>query len=284
MKKTQTSTTAQGMAVIRAFESKKPIGERICYDPFAHEFVGLGYFLLESVFNAYAEWRSPGFIGFVVSRTRYIDDYLEMCLKSGTPQVVILGAGLDARAYRFDIFKGPVKLFEVDQPATQAAKIARVKKVFHEVPKYVSYVPIDFNEETLDKLMKSGYNRSLKTLFIWEGVIPYLKSEAVDATLAWVQSNSAPGSSIIFDFIRASALWGKHRREEVKLSQWTQRFTGEGILFAIENDQVDDFMTQRGFVAVVNAGAEDFNRLYFTGLNKNRPLADIYSIVHATVP
>ena len=43
-------------------------------------------------------------------------------------------------------------------------------------------------------------------------------------------------------------------------------------------------MTQRGFVAVVNAGAEDFNRLYFTGLNKNRPLADIYSIVHATVP
>jgi len=284
MKKKQSSTTAQGMAVIRAHESKRPSGKRICYDPFAQKFVGPGYFLLESAFNAYAEWRSPGLLGFVVTRTRYIDDYLEMCLKSAVSQVVILGAGLDSRAYRFDVFKGPVKAFEVDQPATQAAKIARVKKIFDGIPKYVTYVPIDFNEETLDKLVESGYDRSLKTLFIWEGVIAYLTPDAVDATLAWVHSNSASGSSIIFDFIHASALSGKHRREEVKLSQWTQHFTGEGIIFAIKNDQVNDFMTRRCFVSVLSAGAEDFKRLYFNGLNQNRPLADIYSIVHAMVP
>lgn len=272
------------MAVIRSLESKKPAGKRICYDPFAQKKVGPGYYLLESAFNAYAEWRSPGLIGFVVSRTRYIDDYLEKCLDSATKQVIILGAGLDSRAYRFAILKGPVKVFEVDQPATQTAKIDRVKKIFHEIPKHVTFIPLDFNEETLEKLVKCGYNRLLKTLFIWEGVIPYLHSEAVDAILAWVRSNSAQGSSIIFDFIHASALSGEHLREEVKLSQWSHRITGEGLIFGIEKDQIVGFMTQRGFTSVVNACAEDFKRLYFMGPNQNRPVADIYSIVHATVP
>ena len=284
MKNTQTSTTAQGMAAIRAVESNRPTGKRICYDPFAQKLINPWYFFMESAFNAYAEWRSPGLIGFVACRTRYIDDYLENCLNSATAQVVILGAGLDSRAYRFAPFKGPVKLFEVDQPATQAAKIARVKKIFHEVPKHVTYVPIDFNQETLDKLAGCGYSRSAKTLFIWEGVIPYLKPEAVDATLAWVRLNSASGSSLIFDYIYASAFSGKYRREEVKLSQRTHRFTGEALIFGIEKDQIVDFMTRRGFTSVVDACAEDFKQLYCTGLNQNRAIADIYSILHAAVP
>jgi methyltransferase (TIGR00027 family) len=134
MKKTQSSTTAQGMAVIRARESGKPVEERICYDPFARSFVRRGFFLLESLFNAYAEWRSPGLIGFVVARTRYIDDTLEKCLSNATTQVVILGAGLDSRAYRFKQFKWPVKLFEVDSTSTQAAKIAKVQQFFMKSP------------------------------------------------------------------------------------------------------------------------------------------------------
>lgn len=284
MKNTQTSTTAQGMAAIRAVETQKPAGKRICTDPLARKLVSPGYFLLERAFNAYAEWRSPGLIGFVACRTRYIDDTLEQCLRGDTKQVVVLGAGLDSRAYRFATFRGLVKVFEVDQPATQAAKIARVKKIFHQVPPYVTYVPIDFNEETLDKLAGSDYQRSLKTLFIWEGVTQYLKPEAVDTTLAWVRLNSAPGSSIIFDYIYPSALSGKHLREEVKLSQMTRRFTGEALVFGIEKSQIADFMTRRGFTNVVDACAEDLQRLYCTGLNQNRAVADIYAIGHASVP
>jgi methyltransferase (TIGR00027 family) len=284
MKKTQTSTTAQGMAAIRAVEAEKPAGQRICYDPFARQFVGPGYFLLERALNAYAEWRSPGLIGFVVSRTRYIDDYLEVCLDHATAQVVILGAGLDSRAYRFPRLRGPVKVFEVDHPATQAAKIARLKRILNEIPNHVTFVPIDFNEETLDKLAGYGYDRALKSLFIWEGVVHYLNPAAVDATLARVRSNATPGSAIIFDYIYPSGLSGKHRREEVKLSQWTHWLTGEALVFGIEKGQIADFLTRRGFTSVVDACAADFKRLYCTGLNQNRAIAEIYAIVHATVP
>ncbi len=284
MKKTQSSTTAQGMAAIRAVESEKSADRRICYDPFARKLIGRGYFLLERAFNAYSEWRSPGLIGFVVCRSRYIDDTLEQCLQKNTKQVVILGAGLDSRAYRVEATKGPVKFFEVDQPATQAAKIARVKRILGAIPPQVIYVPIDFNEESLDKLTAAGYDRSLETLFIWEGVTLYLSREAVDTTLAWVRVNSAPGSSIIFDTIHPSAFAAKPMREELKLSRWTHRLTGEALVFGIEKDTVVDFMVQRGFTRVVDAGAEDLKRMYCTGPNQDRPIADIYSIVHAAVP
>ncbi len=284
MKKSQTSITAQGMATFRALETAKPAGERICYDPLAREFVDPWLYLVERVFNGLAEWRSPGVAGFIAARCRYIDDYLEKCLQDGAAQVVILGAGLDSRAYRFGRLKEPARVFEVDHPATQAAKIARLKKIFHEVPRHVTYVPIDFNEETLDRLAECGYDRSQRTLFIWEGVVAYLKPEAVDATLAWVRFNSGSGSAIIFDYIYPEAFIGEQRRAEVRLSQLTRRFSGEGLVFGIEKDQIAGFMTQRGFTSVVNAGAEEFKRLYFTGPNQGRPIADIYAIVHAEVP
>ena len=204
MKKTQTSKSAQGMAAIRALEAKRPSGSRICNDPFAWQFVDPWSFNIHRILAETIERHAPGFIGFIVSRCRYIDDLLEKCLDGEIEQVVMLGAGLDSRAYRFERLKGPARVLEVDQPATQAAKIARVKRIFGEVPRHVTYVPIDFNEETLDKLVEYGYKRDSKSLFIWEGVVAYLQPEAVDATLAWVRSNSAPGSMIVFDIMDAS--------------------------------------------------------------------------------
>ncbi len=284
MKKTQSSITAQGMAVFRAVESQKPAGERICYDPLARQFVNPWLYLVERVFNSLAEWRSPGVAGFVAARCRYIDDYLEKCLQKGAAQVVILGAGLDSRAYRFAGLIAKAKVFEADQPATQADKIDRLKRIFGELPRHVTYVPIDFNDETLKKLADYGFSRSLQSLFIWEGVVAYLKPKAVDSTLAWVRANSASGSSIIFDYIYSSAFSGKNTRAEVRLSQLTHRISGEPLVFGIERDQIVNFLSERGFTAVVNASAEDLRKLYFTGPNQGRAIADIYSIVHAAVP
>ncbi len=132
--------------------------------------------------------------------------------------------------------------------------------------------------------MESGYRRGSKSLFIWEGVVTYLQPEAVDATLAWVRSNSAPGSVIVFDTVDASAMAGKHPRFEVRLSRFTRHFTGEGLIFGIERERIGEFMGQRGFVNVVVVGAGDLKRMYFGGTQQDRPVAGIYAIVEATVP
>jgi methyltransferase (TIGR00027 family) len=275
VKKTQTSGTAKGTAAMRAIESEKPANARICYDPFARKLTETWFYLLIKLFAGYGERRTHGALTFIVCRCRYFDDYLQRCLQSGTSQVVILGAGLDSRAYRGDLLQRGVKTFEVDHPATQASKVERLKKVLGTIPAHVAYVPIDFNDETLDKLLACGFDRSLKTLFIWEGVTYYLDAEAVEATLAWVRANAAPSSAIIFDY--------QYISEPTRAHLVLSRLTGERRAFHIEKSQIEDFLTRRGFTHVVGVNAEQLKRLYCTGPNKGRTVAENYGIAHAEV-
>jgi len=278
MKKTQASQTAMGTAALRAIESEKPAGERVCYDPLARKFISSWFYFQVRLFARISEWFTHGGPSFVIWRSRYIDDYLQECRKAGTTQVVILGAGLDSRAYRDELLSGTFTTFEVDYPATQASKIKQVKKIFGAIPASVVYVPIDFNIETLDKLYSFGYDRSLKTLFIWEGVTLYLEEEAVNATLTWVRMNAAPGSSIIFDYQDTSTLTRRNIAYRV-----LNQLTGEKRVFGIEKEQMEAFLTQKGFTHMVDVTAEKLKSLYCKGSNQLRPVAIYYSIVHAEV-
>jgi methyltransferase (TIGR00027 family) len=282
MRKTQSSATAKGTAAMRAIESEKPINERICHDPFARKFTDMVFYLLIKLFAGYGERRTHGALTFIVCRCRYFDDYLQECLKSGTAQLVILGAGLDSRAYRDKLLQGAVKIFEVDHPASQASKIGRVKKIFGKIPTNVTYVPIDFNDETLDKLPAYGFDQSLKTLFVWEGVTYYLDAEAIDATLTWVRANATPGSTIIFDYQYISAPTRTRTRRNY-LYAMLSRLSGERRAFGFEKGQIKDFLTRRGFTHVVEVNAEQLKCLYCTGSNQNRTVAENLAIVHAEV-
>ncbi len=281
MRKAQASGTAVGAAAVRAIESEKPADERICYDPFARRFINTLVYLLMKLFAWYGEWHTKGGLTFIVCRCRYIDDYLQECLKSGVAQLVILGAGLDSRAYRNELHQGVARVFEVDHPATQASKIEQVKKVFGKIPSHVTYIPVDFIDETLDKLLTYGFDRSQKTLFIWEGVTLYLDMESVNTTLAWLHANSAPGSAIIFDYQEMSGRQAQIRRDF--LYAIVSRLSDEKDVFGFEEGQIEDYLTQRGFTHVVDVGADQLTHLYCIGPNRSRKVGRIYSIVHAEV-
>jgi methyltransferase (TIGR00027 family) len=283
MKKSQSSTTAQGIALARALEYERPAVERICDDPLARKFIGSGFYLLGKLFAGYAERVGPGVLGFLAVRCRYMDDLLKESLSSGIAQVVILGAGFDSRAYRFRELLHGVKVFEVDHPATQKGKIEKLKRIFGRVPEYVCYVPIDFQTEDLGKLISSGYAPSRKTLFIWEGVTQYLTADAVDQTLSFVAQQSAPGSLIVFDYLYASALQAKEKRGEIERMGRARRFTGEGLIFGIDEGTVGKFLRARGFENTINITAENLHQKYFTGVNSARTVAPVYAIARATV-
>jgi methyltransferase (TIGR00027 family) len=284
MKKQQSSISAEGIAFARALESSRPTGERVCYDPLARYFVSPAFFIIAKIFSGYAQRRSPGVVEFLVARCRYIDDYLKSCIEDGLEQLVILGAGYDSRAYRFKQLKGQVKVFEVDHPATQRVKIEKLKQIFGRLPEHVIYVAIDFNKETLEqRLYASGYEKRLKTLFVWEGVTEYLTAEAVDDTLAFVAKNSGHGSSIIFDYMYTSAITGTVERKEVISMRRYERLTGEGLTFGIEEGMIEKFLGQRGFYQIKNADSDFLKKTYFMGVNQKRIVAPVYAIVHATV-
>jgi len=150
---------------------------------------------------------------YVNARTKHIDGLLKEAAKDGLEKVLILGAGFDSRAYRFQKHLPKVKFFELDLPATIAHKEATVRQIFGKAPKNVTYVPIDFNTQDLGTVLKAkGYHSKRKTFIIWEGVTYYLTAEAVDKTLRFFSNHAAPGSAMVFDYMPEPAVKGDYKK------------------------------------------------------------------------
>jgi len=285
MHKDQSSLTAAGIAITRAVESERPAEERICYDPYARQFVpawlyGLLRFFIKC---GYAEWRGPGVNGYLMARERYIDEALQNFLNEGLRQLVILGAGYDSRPYRFDL-PGRVRTFEVDHPATQADKLEKVQKIFGQTPERVTYVPVDFNTQSLAEcLLAAGYDPGRISLFIWQGVTMYLTPGAVEATLTFVVKNSAPGSAIVFDYVYQAALEGVQKQSEISNMRRYRFMTGEGLTFGIPQGAAEAFLREVGFREVKDVSTDDLKAAYFTGKNAKRKVAGAYGIVMGKV-
>lgn len=286
MRKNQSSMSALGIAIVRGIESGKPEGQRICYDPYARQFINPVLYKLVRFFDriGYGELRGPGVMGFLVVRERHIDEYLKRCLAEGLEQLVILGAGFDARAYRFEELKRDVRVFEVDHPASQATKLEKLEQIFGSRPAHVTFVPIDFNTQRLDqRLFESGYDEKRKTLFIWQGVTQYLTPAAVDATLAFIAEHSGAGSAVIFDYMYPSLLDGTIKRGEVANMRNKRWASGEMMTFGIPEGSVKEFLEQRGFTQVLNADHTFLHDTYFTGENVKRTVAYGYAIASGVV-
>ena len=281
MRKNQSSLTAAGIALARAVESEKTADERICYDPYARQFTPAWMYHIFGFFikTGYAELRGPGVIGFLMAHERYIDDVLKNYLSEGLQQLVILGAGYDSRAYRFDL-PGRVKTFEVDHPITQADKLKKVQQVFGKIPAHVTYVAVDFNTQTLsERLLASGYDPNLISLFIWQGVTMYLTPEGVDTTLAFVVNHFAPGSAIVFDYVYQAVLDGTQKQNEITNMRRYRFMTGEGLTFGIPEGTVGAFLQQRGFQQAIDVNTEALKAAYYTGKNASRKVVGGYGIV-----
>lgn len=265
MPENKASVSAGGVAILRAIETEKPDSIRICDDPIA-KYMGpksspFALWAMKSFINSRLYDRmSTGALGLITIRERYIDDYLKTSLSEGLDQVVILGAGFDTRAYCIEGIE-KTRVFEIDQPLTQAEKLLRLKKVIDPLPQHVTFLPVDFNTQTLaERLLTSGYNEKGKTLFIWQGVTYFLTKEGVDSTLAFIANHSRPGSAVIFDYMYTETLHEKRLKQAAKTS-------GEPYLFGIDPDQIEPFLTQRGFRDVHSKDFEELKRIYFTGKN-----------------
>src|SRR5262249_23949664 len=129
----------------------------------------------------------------LVTRSGVIDDAIRTATN---PQRVLLGAGLDGRAWRMAELSG-VEVFDVDRPASQRDKRDRVAGLEAQA-RSVSYVPVEFGRGALGPaLATAGYQDEVPTTWIWEGVLPYLSQLEVEVTVDVVAERSAPGIRLI---------------------------------------------------------------------------------------
>jgi methyltransferase (TIGR00027 family) len=283
---------AEIMAMRRFTESSRPEDERICYDPYAVRFIDPA--ILRSAAEHPEETKAkaaqienlfPGLGSSICARVRYFDDFVTASVKSGIRQLVILGAGYDTRAYRIGSLKGTVRVFEVDHPDTQRIKMKKISEIFGSLPDHVTFIPVDFEQENFgQKLERSGYNHSKKTLFILEGLVMYIPPVAVDEILGYIIRNSVKGSRIIFDFYLESVVSGANKQEAAQNVRNFTRMAGEPLQFGMPDGEVVRFLADRNFTKIHNVTSVEYKKLYFTGKNVGRPVSDLLSFVTAEVP
>ncbi len=202
---------------------------------------------------------------YVIARTVYFDNIVEQALRENISQIVILGAGYDSRPYRFKNLIKDTRIFELDIHTTQKQKMDTLHQKNIPIPKQLSFVPVNFNTETLeDVLYKAGYNKDQKNLFIWEGVTYYLPSKAIDDTLNFIKSTSFAGSTVCFDYTtRWPDMMNAYGMREL-IEVFMTKHSGEMARFSLERGKIGSFLSDRGFKIVDHLTAEDMERKFLT--------------------
>jgi len=204
---------------------------------------------------------SRAFRAFMAARSRYAEDELARAVAHGVTQYVVLGAGLDTFAYR-NPHPG-LRVFEVDHPATQLWKREQLRAAGIPIPPSLTFVPIDFERETLaDGLQHSGFNAKAAAFFSWLGVTPYLTRDACMATLSFIAKMPA-GSGVVFDFAVDPVLLNAGQRQALDaLSARVARY-GEPFQLFFNPEKLQDELKAMGFHRTDFLQGKELNERYF---------------------
>ena len=254
------SKTAQRVAIRRAAHQllDQP---RVLDDPLALRIIGTE--AAEALRSSPKEHHafSRAFRAFMAARSRYAEDELARAVALGVTQYVVLGAGLDTFAYR-NPHPG-LRVFEVDHPDTQAWKRAQLQAADIPIPSSLTFVPIDFEQQTLaDALRHSAFNRAAATFFSWLGVTPYLTREACLTTLCLIATMPA-GSGVVFDFAVDPVLLNAGQRQAlVALSKRVARY-GEPLQLFFDPRKLQEELRDLGFQRTEFLQGKELNARYF---------------------
>lgn len=274
MRRDRPSLTASMVAAIRAFYTAQPAPFSRAPDPLAVELVPAWLALparaaarfpgAAPALRRFFDVAALGLVRNVALRTAAIDDALRAGIADGAGQLVLLGAGLDARAHRLSELGG-VRVFEIDHPSTHRFKAERLASLGSRAARPAGHVrvPIDFERDQLaDVLVRAGFDPALPAFWIWEGVTVYLTHDAIRATLRAVGALSAVGSRLAVTYTRPRA-----RRSALlePLAHAAGALVGEPLRGMIDTAALGALLDEAGFTPLSDESAEDWAPRYWPG-------------------
>ena len=236
---TSVGSTAVMVAAARAGETERETP--LIRDPYAKILVagagtGIWEFMLDDSFAAKVAETDPESAtilehmgNYQAVRTHFFDAFFADAVAAGIRQVVILASGLDSRAYRLEWPDGTT-IFEIDQPKVLEYKAATLAQHGVEPSALLHEVPVDLRHDWPAALSAAGFDASLPTAWLAEGLLMYLPAEAQDQLFAQVTELSAPGSRVAVETVGVQA---QDRRELMR-----ERFQKISAQFGIE-DAID---------------------------------------------
>jgi methyltransferase (TIGR00027 family) len=244
MQNNKPSRTAAHVAALRGLGPLLPPSARLVDDPFGAEWTGCGRLrrLAKAMPAAAQQISRPAWrwLLYMQVRTFALDEEVIRFAQSGGRQLVLLGAGLDARALR--LRRLGLRVFEIDHPATQAKK----RQLLGDVATFVAW---DFEHDPLrllpERLCDLGYRRDERGCVVWEGVTMYLSEIANEETFAMLADLLAADSVVAFTYFA---------KELLAAPAWPERLVrqflascGEPWVFGWEPDRLPAWLAARGF-------------------------------------
>ena len=281
MARNPAAQTAFGPMLLAAVEQNEPPGRRLVDDDLAELFLPAPLRSLVAatrvapfrrLFIRASEWTGPGLWVNLACRKRFITDKITEALDD-INAVVILGAGLDTRAYLLNR-RARIPVFEVDLPVNIARKAKTVRRVLGGPPLSVRLVALDFeHDDLLTALGEHGYHTDYRGFFICEGVTQYLTEAGVRRTLEGLRA-TAPGSRLVFTYVRRDFIDGKnlygtrtlYRNVRERKQLWH---------FGLEPDEVADFIADYGWRLIEQAGPDELVQRYVEPTGRKLPASQL---------
>ena len=238
------------VAAIRAMESTRD--DRLFTDPFADRLAGdTGRRLLAA---AMADSGEASTVQIVV-RTRFWDEALLRAVRVAK-QVVIVAAGMDARAYRLAWPDGTT-VYELDQPAVIAAKaeiLADDSPQCRRVP-----IGVDLADDWPSALLATGFDKQIPTVWLMEGLLQYLDESAVRTLFDRVHSLSGSKSVLLYEIVGTTLL------QSPMMAPLLQSMAEQGSPWLFGTDEPGELAQRHGWSATVTDIAQagnDWGRWY----------------------
>lgn len=287
MAKKTVGRTALGAASCRFMEQFEPKPTRLFDDPLAGALIGgpvrlmfqlaaLRRFTIQQM-----DAITAGIYGSQICRTRFIDDAVREALSHGIDQLVILGAGFDTRPYRLPGMER-VKVYEVDLPAVQYEKKKRLQKYLGHLPESVTFIPIDFDRQTLDSAFSgTGFDPARPAVFVWEAVTQYITEEAVQRTLSYV-GQSAAGSVLVFTYVLKSII---ERRSDIPGADRMMDFVANDSpwLCGLDPSTLQEYLQPFGLNLVSDVGNSFYQERYLKPLGRTLEVTEGERVAQAVV-
>ena len=181
---------------------------------------------------------------YLAIRTRFLDDVVKSAIQSGIRQFAILAAGMDSRAFRME-WPADAVVFEVERPDVLSYKETVLNSIGAKAAAKRIVVACDLRDDFCLALRSGGFLDSQPTLFMTEGLLPYLPNEeTVRSLLTSIAGIAAKGSVLALDTIGESYL----------KSPWTQPFLAlmskAGVPWLFGTDEPEQLLEHAGFSSV----------------------------------
>jgi methyltransferase (TIGR00027 family) len=201
----------------------------------------------------------PGIYYYGLARTRFFDSMLAEAIEAGTRQVLIMGAGFDSRAYRFDA-DHPILFVEFDRLNLHRTKISRVAASDNiTTNNTVVSIPVDFTRSSIvDLLLRLDLDYTRPLTILAEGLLYYMQKSFFDSLLGFLSNSCALDSRIIFDYL-CEDNWSMNHNDEAASTR-----ASEPLIFSLSHEVLTEQIRGAGMEIHMLMDQQVMNSEYLT--------------------